>query len=74
MDIHDNLYRINGIIFMVSLICFLMSNNNVWLAHVRMAYGKFGMGGTRYVYKLGDFTYFPDITHTWIPEIREKGK
>jgi len=29
MDIHDNLYRINGIIFMVSLICFLMGYNNV---------------------------------------------
>ena len=74
MDIHDYLYWSNGVIPMVGIKSFLMNYYNVWLAHVRMAYGKFGMGGARYVYKLGDFTYFPDITHTWIPEIREKGK
>ena len=74
MDIHDNLYRINGIIFMVSLICFLMGNNNVWLAHFGMAYDKSGMGGFRHVRKFGNPTFFPGIAHTWISKIKQKGK
>ena len=59
---------------MVSLICFLMSNNNVWLAHFGMAYDKSGMGGFRYVRKFGNSTYFSYIAHTWISKIKQKGK
>jgi|TARA_B110001454_G_scaffold70687_1_gene68795 hypothetical protein len=64
MDIHDYLYWVNGVLPLAGSKSFIRGNVNDGLAHVRMAYGKFGMGGTRYVYKLGDFTYFPDITHT----------
>ena len=59
---------------MVSLICFLMGYNNVWLAHVGMAYGKSGMGDYRHVHKFGDSIIFSGFAHTWISKIKQKGK
>ena len=74
MDIHDYLHRVNGVIPMVGIKSFIIGNYDVWLAHLRMAYDKSGMGGFRHVYQFGNSTYFSYIAHTWISKIKQKGK
>ena len=74
MDIYDNLYRSNGVIPMAGIKSFIISNYDVWLAHLRMVDDKSGMGGIRYVHKFGNSTYFSYIAYTWISKIKQKGK
>jgi len=59
---------------MVGIKSFIIGNYDVWLAHLRMAYDKSGMGGFRHVYQFGNSTYFSYIAHTWISKIKQKGK
>ncbi len=50
MDFYDNLHGVIDSLFIFGTNSILVGFNNVWMAHLRVAYDKFGMGSFRNVY------------------------